>query len=153
MGFAQWFWRLFLVFAGLIAAHALAATLLISANPGSPPTASLWLLAAVTIAAGAGAVWFCVRQIVEPLTELSRHVRSVSVSDASPPAALDQGDEVGVLTGAFDQMQRDLARRLDQIQDNSQRLQAVLSSMAEGVLAVAPDKSILLANEAARNLL
>jgi hypothetical protein len=29
MGFAQWFWRLFLVFAGLIVAHVLVVTLLV----------------------------------------------------------------------------------------------------------------------------
>jgi two-component system phosphate regulon sensor histidine kinase PhoR len=69
------------------------------------------------------------------------------------PGPLDQRDEVGVLTGAFDQMQRDLARRLDQIQDNNERLQTVLSSMTEGVLAVGPDNTILLANEAGRQLL
>jgi two-component system phosphate regulon sensor histidine kinase PhoR len=39
------------------------------------------------------------------------------------------------------------------MQDNSERLATVLSSMAEGVLAVGPDKTILLANEAARKLL
>ena len=154
MGFAQWFWRLFLVFTGLIAAHVLTVTLLIQAGTrGEMPVALLWLVATFTIATGAGATWFCVRRIIEPLAELSRHVRSLPAAEAGQPPSAHAGDEVGVLTGAFEQMQRDLARRLDQIQDHSQRLQSVLSSMAEGVLAVAPDKTILLANDAARRLL
>jgi two-component system phosphate regulon sensor histidine kinase PhoR len=62
-------------------------------------------------------------------------------------------DELGILAGAFSQMQLDLAGRLDQIQHHSQRLQTVLGTMAEGVLAVGPDKTILLANDAARQLL
>jgi two-component system phosphate regulon sensor histidine kinase PhoR len=156
MGFAQWFWRLFLVFAGLIAAHVLVVTLLAArrlATPTTPPMPELWLSAIVTVTAGAAVTWYCVRRIVEPLAELSRHVRSATAGETTRAIALDRRDEVGLLTGAFNQMQRDLALRLDQIQDNSQRLTTVLSSMAEGVLAVGPDKTILLANEAARQLL
>jgi two-component system phosphate regulon sensor histidine kinase PhoR len=157
MGFAQWFWRLFLVFAGLIVAHVLVVTLLLAGHTQSAatafPTLELWLSAAVAITVGAIAMWYCVRRIVEPLTELSRHVRSRAGGGTNQPGLVDGHDEVGLLTGAFDQMQRDLARRLDQIQDNSERLATVLSSMAEGVLAVGPDKSILLANEAGRQLL
>jgi two-component system, OmpR family, phosphate regulon sensor histidine kinase PhoR len=154
MGFAQWFWRLFLVFSGIVAAHVLTVTLLLAGRgSGGSLIEEVWLIAAVTIAVGAVATWYSVRQIIQPLADLTRQVRSVVTSEASPPGSPTGQDEVRVLTGAFDQMQRDLARRLDQIQDNSQRLQSVLSNMAEGVLAVAPDKTILLANESARRLL
>jgi two-component system phosphate regulon sensor histidine kinase PhoR len=158
MGFAQWFWRLFLVFAGLIVAHVLLVTLLViqsgaNGRGGSFPYAAVWLSAGLTLTTGAVAMWFCVQRIVAPLSELTKSVRAASVSDSGPHLAADNRDEVGVLTGAFDQMQRDLARRLDQIQQNNQRLETVLSSMAEGVLAVGPDKTILLANDAGRQLL
>src|SRR5262245_37615700 len=141
MGFAQWFWRLFLVFAGLIAAHVLIVTLLVTAQAragASIPllTTQLWVAATIAILLGVAAIWYCVRRIVEPLAELSRQVRSAAAAGGSQPGLLDQDDEVGLLTGAFDQMQRDLARRLDQIQDHSQRLATVLSNMTEGVLAV-----------------
>ena len=98
------------------------------------------------------ATWICVRQIAAPLAELTRSVRAASTTDSGPHLVASR-DEVGVLTGAFDQMQRDLARRLAQIEQNHQRLEAVLSSMAEGVLAIGPDRTILLANEAGRQLL
>lgn len=157
MGFAQWFWRLFLIFTALIVGHVLVVTLLVAGQARSAsailPTTELWLTASVVIISGAVAMWYCARRIIEPLTELSRHVRSTSADGLNPPISLDQRDEVGVLTGAFDQMQRDLAHRLDQIQNNNERLQTVLSSMTEGVLAVGPDNAILLANEAGRQLL
>src|SRR4051794_14875965 len=138
MGFAQWFWRLFLVFAGLVVAYVLAITLMVqqSAAGANFPYMPVWLLAGGTMGVGASAIWYCVRRIVEPLAELSRHVRATTTESGSSPVALAGGDELGVLTGAFDQMQRDLARRLEQIQDHSQRLQTVLSSMIEGVLAI-----------------
>jgi two-component system, OmpR family, phosphate regulon sensor histidine kinase PhoR len=157
MGFGQWFWRLFFVFAGLILAHVLIVTWLVvptarSESGAAFPYAAVWLAAGAVLAAGAATTWYCVGRIVKPLAELSRNVRTAARADGSHPLA-NQRDEVGLLAGAFDQMQRDLARRLDQFQQNSQRLETVLSSMAEGVLAIGPDKSILLANEAGRQLL
>ena len=123
MGFAQWFWRLFLVFSGIIVAHVLSVTLLLANRSTSNSFAGdVWIIAVVTIAVGATVTWYAVQQIILPLADLSREVRSAVISDgraALPPA---RQDEVRVLTGAFDQMQRDLARRMEQVQDNSQRL-------------------------------
>lgn len=158
MGFAHWFWRLFFLFTGLIAAHVLVVTLLVQRVPGTsnPADTSLWpiwIVGALAIVAGAVATAYCVRRIVEPLADLMRHVQSASPPDNGQLVIPRGGDELGILTGAFSQMQRDLAGRLDQIHHHSQRLQTVLGSMAEGVLAVGPDKTILLANDAARKLL
>jgi two-component system, OmpR family, phosphate regulon sensor histidine kinase PhoR len=150
MGFAQWFWRLLLVYSGLIVAHTLLVTLLVINQAG---TWTLWLVAVGTIGFGAVATWFCLRRIIDPLELLAEHVRDVSAGQTQRPLTLDSRDELGVLAGAFNQMQRDLAGRLDQIQHNSQRLETVLGSMVEGVLAVGPDRRILLANDAGRQLL
>jgi two-component system phosphate regulon sensor histidine kinase PhoR len=157
MGFAQWLWRLFLVYAGLIVAHVLLVTLLVSAFAGQNsaatlPTEIIWLIALAVIALGAAVTWYCVQRIVQPLAALAEHVRSLDEAGAGASGFPDR-DEIGVLTGAFTQMQRDLAGRLSQIQANNERLQTVLSGMAEGVIAVGPDQTILLANEAGRRLL
>jgi two-component system phosphate regulon sensor histidine kinase PhoR len=155
MGFAQWFWRLFLVFTGLIVAHVLVVTgILAFRNP--PPEYRAVLLgtsAILTIGLGALATWYCVRQIIEPLSELTRHVRAVSTGAGGSHAVMDTPDELDVLAIAFNSMQRNLALRVDQIQENSERLQTILGTMAEGVLAVGTDKTILLANDAGRDLL
>jgi two-component system phosphate regulon sensor histidine kinase PhoR len=151
MGFAQWFWRLLLVYTGLIVAHTLLVTLLVWNGLADSPLP--WLVAASAIVFGGIATWYCVRRIIEPLALLSDHVREVSAGGAQQPLRLDSRDELGHLAGAFNQMQRDLARRLDQIQHNSERLETVLGSMVEGVLAVGPDRRILLANDAGRKLL
>ena len=151
MGFAQWFWRLLLVYSGLIVAHTLLVTLLVWNGLGESHLP--WLVALVSIVLGGITTWYCVRRIVEPLTQLSAHVREVSAGGSQQPLRLDSRDELGRLAGAFNQMQSDLARRLDQIQHNSERLETVLGSMVEGVLAVGPDRRILLANDAGRKLL
>lgn len=154
MGFAQWFWRLFLVFTGLIAAHVLVVTGILAFRnlPASYQHALLWTSAGLTVLFGGIATWYCVRRIMEPLTELTRHARAVSASDQQPPG-IDSPDELGVLATAFNSMQRNLALRVDEVQENNERLQTVLGTMVEGVLAVGTDRTILLANEAGRELL
>jgi two-component system phosphate regulon sensor histidine kinase PhoR len=158
VGFGQWFYRLFFLFAGLIVVHVLVTTAFLSAGMAGDASGSqhLWpllLVAGLSIAVGGGVTWFAVRQMMRPLADLSRHVRSLSGTAIDPSDAVGNYDELGALAGAFDRMQRDLADRRDQIEGHAERLQTVLSSMAEGVLAVGPDKSILLANDAARQLL
>jgi two-component system phosphate regulon sensor histidine kinase PhoR len=107
----------------------------------------------LTILFGGLATWACIRRIIEPLSELTRHARAASASGEGVVTALNSPDELGVLATAFNSMQRDLARRVDQIQENNQQLQTILSSMVEGVLAIGPDKTILMANDAGSELL
>ncbi len=158
MVFGNWFYRLFAVFAGLIALQAAVATGLViakwpSSGAAATVTSQLWALAVLSIGVGGTAIWFCVRQMTQPLTELSRFVRSLSADEPASTATASGSDELGLLAAAVSRMQRDLAQRRDQMEGHSDRLQTVLSSMTEGVLAVGPDKSILLANEAARQQL
>jgi two-component system phosphate regulon sensor histidine kinase PhoR len=155
VGFGQWFYRLFFLFAGLIVVHVLMTTALLSAGGASGVQRlwPLWLLASLSIAIGGGVTWFAVRRMLKPLADLSRHVRSLSGVAVNPSVPLGNNDELGALIGAFDRMQRDLAERRDQVEDHAEQLQTVLSSMAEGVLAVGQDKSIVIANDAARQLL
>lgn len=154
MGFAQWFWRLFLLLIGLIAAHACAVTMLLGLRSSSAVhLAEVWAISGLVLAVGAAVIGLAVRRMVEPLAELSRHVRSLSPLPAALPPRDGASDDLKELTGAFDQMQRSHAGRLLEFQSQSQRLESVLSNMAEGVLAAAPDSTILIANDSARRLL
>src|SRR5262249_44881946 len=147
--------RLFFIFTALIVVHVLATTAFLSAGAAGNTSDTqqlwpLWVLGGASITVGVVITWFLLRKMLQPLAELSKHVRSFSDAKFDFSPALGDHDELGALVGAFDRMQRDLADRRDQIEDHAERLQTVLSSMAEGVLAVGPDKSILLANDAAR---
>ena len=53
-----------------------------------------------------------------------------------------------MLSADVEQIRRKLSRGVGELQTNADRLQAVLSSMREGILAVGADKTILLANDA-----
>lgn len=153
MGFAQWFWRLFLLLAGVIIAHAVVVSFLCSLpGPIVERQLAIGIAAAIAIAAGVAAIWYCLRQITDPLAQLSRSVQEAAGSPGEGQT-IDFPTEVGALAGAFAKMRQNLARRLEEIQENSQRLETILATMDEGVLAVGTDKTILLANEAGRRLL
>lgn len=154
MGLKHWVWRIFYFYAGLLLLFVIAVSLIATAGGGEHSAlVGIWFAAAVAIVAGLGMTWYCCQRMVVPFEQLTYSLRAAAAGDGELPVSLDGGDEAAVLSAAFQQMQRRLDRRVGQIQDNTVRLQTMLGSMVEGVLAVGPDKTILLANEAGRQLL
>ncbi len=91
---------------------------------------------------------------LRPLSLFSATARKIGDGDyESVPAVRHRDDEWGELAEAFEQMQSELKRRESRLAENSQRLEAVLSSMIEGVLALKPNGEVMLANEAACRML
>lgn len=136
------FWKLFLVHMGL--SVVLTVVFLISVSTWQAILASI---VAVTV------TYFMVARIVRPLAELTEGAQAIVDDDRDNPHPLASKDELGVLGHALNRMQSKLAARVDQLNQNSERLASVLGNMAEGVIAVSTDENILLANEASRKLL
>lgn len=121
-----------------------------------PIAATQRTIAAVAIGATVLAVfatYFIVARIVRPLAELTGGSQAIVDDDQDNPLVLVGGDELGVLGNALNRMQTRLSARIEELNQNSERLASVLGNMAEGVVAVGTDESILLANEASRKLL
>lgn len=114
---------------------------------------ALWGLATVAIVAAAINSWLSHRYVTLPLSQIATSIRASGPADEKLPISVDPENDIAVLAASFGQMQEKLAHRVDEVQENTERLQTVLQSMVEGVLAVAPDNSILLANEAGRRML
>ncbi len=91
---------------------------------------------------------------MQPLTFFSQAARRIGVGqyDSAPPVQ-HRNDEWRELGDAFRQMQTELTSREDRLVENGQRLEAVLSSMIEGVLAISPSGEVMLANGAACEML
>ena len=101
-----------------------------------------------------------VGRIIRPLATLTQAAKSIASGDIHLEVEVQSRDELGVLAESFNQMSRELAGRIDQLSmksrdfaENSERLEAVLGGMIDGVLAVDGDQRILFANRAACNLL
>lgn len=149
------FWKLALVYLAL-AATLTVVFLVVAAPDQLSPAGMQWgtgVFAAGQMMLALGFTYALVRQIAGPLARLTRGAQAITAGRDATPALVEGGDEVQVLGAAFDQMRIELARRLDDVRQNSERLVTVLGSMQEGVLAVDANERILLANDASRRLL
>lgn len=104
----------------------------------------LLLLAAGTLLAQA---------LTLPLLKLSRVADAVAAGDLSARAHLHLNDEIGRMGRSFDQATETIVHLLDQQARAASERQAILQSIADGVLAVDLDERILVINPAAAELL
>jgi two-component system phosphate regulon sensor histidine kinase PhoR len=154
-----WFWRLLIVQALVCAGFALTCLVLV-ANLRSSANPSAWNLMAglavatlVAVAVSALATWLSWRKVQQPIAALALLARQLSSGDEGELPPPQPGDELDEISGALQRISGRLHQGEGEAQQNTERLQAVLASMIEGVLAVGPDKTILLANQAGQRLL
>lgn len=91
---------------------------------------------------------------MKPLNAFAALARRIGAGEYDQNLQLKhRRDEWGILANAFEQMQDEIATREQTLTENSQRLEAVLSSMIEGVLGLDSDGVVMLANDAACQML
>ena len=94
-------------------------------------------------------LWFSNRAM-RPLSNFADAARSVEKGSYQRISGLNQrNDEWGELADAFNQMQHVLSQRELGLKEDSSRLEAVLSSMIEGVIALDSVGEVKMANNAA----
>jgi two-component system sensor histidine kinase VicK len=118
------------------------------------------------------------RKLAGPLRELARGARMIETGDLSQRVSVTQDDEVGMLANSFNRMAAALAERDRIIRENTRelqelneqlekkvaerttelrmemgRLEAVLTSMVEGVVVTDRDNRVILCNPAAQKIL
>lgn len=111
-------------------------------------------LLATVLAAGVTA------RAIRPVRRLTDAAEQIADGDLSVEVEVDRDDEVGRLAGAFSGMATALGHREDDLRTSArreatlrQRLEAVTSSMDQGLLAVDADGTVGLANPAMARLL
>jgi two-component system phosphate regulon sensor histidine kinase PhoR len=96
----------------------------------------LWLFGLSLAGLAAAVMWAYARREMEPLHEFSEAARRIAAGQYDDvPTVLGRSDEWRNLSDAFRHMQTELESRESRLAENSERLEAVLSSMIEGVLA------------------
>ena len=110
---------------------------------------------AATMAVLGGLIFmFFARNSLSPLNEFAAVARQIGVGKFDQvPSLHGRQDKWSSLSEAFRNMQTELETREHNILENSARLQAVLSSMIEGVLAIDSAGDVMLANGAACQIL
>ncbi len=113
---------------------------------------TLAVLFLVIAAAGAGVTWVVTRWITRPLREIQSVAEAIAQGDFTRRAPLVGRDEVASVALATHRMADELAARLDSFRAESSKLEAILSSMREGVVAVDRDGGVLHCNREACDL-
>lgn len=93
------------------------------------------------------------RSVTRPLKELEQRAQALIRGEYGPPVPVRGADEVGRLAEAFNRMANQLAQTIDRIREERNRLEAVLASLRDAVVAVGPRGELLLANRSAVDLL
>ena len=91
--------------------------------------------------------------ILRPLRELKETADSLAKGNLNRPIPRSGTDEFGDLATALVKIQKKTVARVTSLKDYNDRLETVLGSMDDGVLAIATDQTILLANRASRQFL
>jgi two-component system phosphate regulon sensor histidine kinase PhoR len=90
--------------------------------------------------------------ITQPLRHIVGAARAMAAGDLSRRAHLRGKDELGELADALDTLASELQRRLRQLEGERAEMQALIDSMAEGVIALNPEGQVQRANPAARQI-
>lgn len=110
------------------------------------------------------AVWIALQvadRLVKPVNELVDAARRIAAGDLSTRVAGPHArDEIGVLSNAFNRMTQRLEAQTGalmganaQLENRRAFIEAILSSVSAGVLAVAQDRNITMVNGSAREIL
>lgn len=91
--------------------------------------------------------------VARPLRRMTRLVERFARGELDDRIHLRSKDELGRLAHTFNWMADELDRRLNDLVDQRNTLEAVLTLMADGVIITAPDERIELINPAAARIL
>lgn len=86
------------------------------------------------------------RRFSNPIKELTAAVVNVTDGNYGKKIYVNSNDEIGKLTTAFNLMSRELKYTIEELKDRNIKLEAILNSMTNGVVAIDEDYNIILSN-------
>ncbi len=121
---------------------------------------SFWAAALLMIGLGLVLTYRVVSRIIGPLETLTAAARQIAAGEKPREVPIRSRNEIGTLAQALDSMNRQLASRIAdlqqqgrQLEHNNEQLATVLGAMVEGVIAVDDREQVILANNAVFRLL
>ena len=111
---------------------------------------AVFILAVVAVFVGG---FMIARRITVPVNRLVETAEAVTAGDLDRRSGIHKRDEIGRLAQSFDQMTETLATRNRELLSKSSQLEAIVSSIADGVIVLDNDNQIINMNPAAHRLL
>ncbi len=105
-----------------------------------------------TVIAAALVSWYVTRKIIQPLEEIKQGAQSFARGDLSRRLSVPDTEELSELARSLNRMAENLAGRIQEAMDRRRELEAVHSSMQEGVVAIDNQEKIITVNEAAARI-
>jgi len=116
-----------------------------------------WFALGTALLLGTIAAWILgawrARALSWPVLELAQAAQGISAGDLSRRVTVRSRDEIGQLASAFNGMAAELRQKLAAVSEERSKVEAIISSMSDAVVAVDAQGTILLVNRAAGELL
>jgi signal transduction histidine kinase len=93
------------------------------------------------------------QRIIRPIVRLVQTSQAIAKGDLDQRTGLRQEDEIGILANTFDTMTTELQRLLKLQREEASKLNAILSSIADGVIVQDLEGNTVIMNPAAENIL
>ncbi len=93
------------------------------------------------------------RFISKPIEHISSVAGEIAAGNFTKKISVKAKDEIGNLATAFNDMSSEVCLKIEQLEDNKTKLEAVLFSMFDGVMVVNPAGMIVLMNKSLKGLL
>ncbi len=93
------------------------------------------------------------KTMITPIENLTNAAERVADGDFSRKIEVSARDEIGILTNAFNDMARQLKDTLDAVENERTKLSTLFLHMTDGVVAFAPDGTLIHSNPAAERML
>lgn len=94
-----------------------------------------------------------VGKIVRPIKELTEASKLIAKGDFDNRIIVDTKDEIEELSLSFNRMDRKLKHTMNTIENRNTEMDAVLSSIQDGILALNQENKVILVNESVNNIL
>jgi two-component system phosphate regulon sensor histidine kinase PhoR len=114
---------------------------------GTPARAKIFAIALCSSVLALSVAFVISRSLTRRVSQLKAAAEGILTGTTDPPHE-DATDDLGSLERSIAGVGRELRRLLDRLRFESARREAILSSMAEGVLAVDPDLRVTFCNTA-----
>lgn len=86
------------------------------------------------------------RSITRPILSITDSAKRIARGDFDRKVKVETGDEIEVLGEAFNTMSGKLKENIEELRDKNLKLQSILTSMSEGLMAVDNENRVLLMN-------
>lgn len=114
---------------------------------------SAWRAVLISLPFATALSWIFIKRIMRPLGQISEAAREMARGNLDGEIRIYSDDEIGILARNINFLGHRLKQTINEITEEKDLMQAVLNSMADGVVAVGGDGRVMLINPAVERAL